>query len=340
MEKIKPKSEKILNPQKNKEDVPLDLSLRPQRLSEFIGQEKLKKNLEIFIAAAKKRNEVIEHILFCGGPGLGKTTLAFIIAQEMGAKIRITSGPAIERAGDLAAILTNLQEGEILFIDEIHRLNPLIEEVLYSSMEEYKLDLVVGRGPMAEALRIELPPFTLIGATTKPSLLTSPLRDRFGVSYSLDFYEIEDLEKIVLRSAKILNLSLEPQAIKEIAKRSRRTPRIANRLLKRVRDYAQVTEKEKIDLATAQKALDLLEIDDFGLTPTDRKLLRIIIEKFNGGPIGLKTLAAALGEEEETLEEIYEPYLIRLGFLDRTPRGRVATPAAKECFGQPKQALF
>lgn len=340
MEKIKSKSEKILNPQKNKEDIPLDLSLRPQRLSEFIGQEKLKKNLEIFIAAAKKRNEVIEHILFCGGPGLGKTTLALIIAQEIGAKIRITSGSAIERAGDLAAILTNLQEGEILFIDEIHRLNPLIEEVLYPSMEEYKLDLVVGRGPMAETLRIELPPFTLIGATTKPSLLTSPLRDRFGVNYSLDFYVTEDLEKIVARSAKILNLFLEPAAIKEIAKRSRRTPRVANRLLKRVRDYAQVKEKEKIDLATAKKALNLLEVDDFGLTPTDRKLLKIIIEKFNGGPTGIKTLAAALGEEEETLEEIYEPYLIRLGFLDRTPRGRVVTQTAKKYFGQPKQTLL
>lgn len=337
---MKTKLPKILSPQKIKDDQFLDLSLRPKKLSEFIGQEKLKKNLEIFIGAARKRNEVIEHILFCGGPGLGKTTLALIIAQELGVKIRITSGAAVERVGDLAAILTNLSEGEILFIDEIHRLNPLIEEILYSPMEEYCLDLIVGHGPMAETLRIELPPFTLIGATTRPSLLTSPLRDRFGVTYSLDFYEEEDLEKIVNRSAKILNLYLEKEAIKEIAKRARKTPRVANRLLKRIRDYAQVREKEKIDLSLTKEALDLLEIDEFGLTPADRKFLKIIIEKFQGGPTGIKTLSAAMGEEEETLEEIYEPYLMRLGFLDRTPRGRVVTQMAKEYFGQPKQTLL
>ncbi|MCX7778932.1 MAG: Holliday junction branch migration DNA helicase RuvB [Patescibacteria group bacterium] len=340
MEKIKNKLEKIFNPQKNKEDNFLDSSLRPKKLSEFIGQEKIKRNLEIFLKAAKKRNETVEHILFCGGPGLGKTTLAFIVAYELGAKIRVTSGSAIERAGDLAAILANLSEGEILFIDEIHRLNPLIEEVLYPSMEEYHLDLVVGRGPMAETLRIDLPPFTLIGATTRPSLLTPPLRDRFGVTYNLDFYEEKDLEKIVTRSAKILNLSLDQKAIQEIAKRARKTPRVANRLLKRVRDYAQVKEKEKIDLSLAKEALDLLEIDEMGLTPTDRKFLKIIIEKFQGGPTGIKTLAAALGEEEETLEEIYEPYLIQLGFLDRTPRGRIATQAAREYFGQIQQKLL
>jgi len=337
---MKSKSEKILSPKKVKEDISLDLSLRPKNLFEFIGQEKLKKNLEIFIGAAKKRNEAIEHVLFCGGPGLGKTTLSFIMAEEMKTKIRVTSGPAIKKAGDLASILTNLEEGEILFIDEIHRLNPLIEEILYPAMEVYALDLVVGRGPMAETLRIELPHFTLIGATTRPSLLTSPLRDRFGVTYSLDFYEEEDLEKIVARSAKILNLDLDQKAIKEIAKRARRTPRVANRLLKRVRDYAQVKEKEKIDLSVVKKALDLLEIDELGLTPIDRKYLKVIIEKFNGGPTGLKTLAAALGEEEETLEEIYEPYLMRLGFLDRTSRGRVVMPTAKEYLGFKKETLF
>jgi len=337
---MKSRLPKILIPQKIKEDQFLDISLRPKRLSEFIGQEKIKKNLEIFIGAAKKRKETIEHVLFSGGPGLGKTTLALIIAEEMKTKIRITSGPAIERAGDLAAILTSLNEGEILFIDEIHRLNPLIEEVLYPAMESYTLDLVVGRGPMAETLRIDLPRFSLIGATTRPSLLTSPLRDRFGVSYNLDFYEEEEIEKIIERSAKILEIRINREAIKEIAKRARKTPRVANRLLKRVRDFAQVKEKELIDQSVAKEALDLLEIDEFGLTQADRKLLKIIIEKFNGGPTGIKTLAAALGEDEETIEEIYEPYLMRLGFLDRTPRGRIATQVAKEYLGFKNNKLF
>lgn len=331
---------KILTPQKIKEDNFLDLNLRPKKFSEFIGQEKIKKSLEIFIKAAKKRNEIIEHILLCGGPGLGKTTLAFIIAQEMRTKIRITSGPAIERAGDLVAILTNLEEGEILFIDEIHRLNPLIEEILYPAMESYILDLVVGRGPMAESLRIELPRFCLIGATTRPSLLTPPLRDRFGISYNLDFYEDEEIEKIIARSAKILGINITQEAIKEIAKRSRKTPRVANRLLKRVRDFAQVKEKEIIDQSIVKEALELLEIDELGLTHADRKFLKIILEKFNGGPTGLKTLAAALGEDEETIEEIYEPYLMRLGFLDRTPRGRILTEAAKEYLGAKEKKLF
>lgn len=337
---MKTKLPKILTPQKIKEDQFLDINLRPKKLSEFIGQEKLKRNLEIFIGAAKKRNETIEHVLFCGGPGLGKTTLAFIIAEEAGTKIRVTSGPAIERAGDLAAILTNLEEGEILFIDEIHRLNPLIEEVLYPAMESYRLDLVVGRGPMAETLRIDLPRFCLIGATTRPSLLTSPLRDRFGVSYTLDFYEEAEIEKIITRSAKILEININQQAVKEIAKRARKTPRVANRLLKRVRDFAQVKEKEMVDQLVAKEALELLEIDELGLTQADRKLLKIILEKFSGGPTGIKTLAAALGEDEETIEEIYEPYLMRLGFLDRTPRGRITTQAAKEYLKVDNHKLF
>ncbi len=337
---MKQKIPRILTPQRIKEDNLLDLNLRPKSLSEFIGQEKLKKNLEIFITAAKKRKETIEHVLFCGGPGLGKTTLALIIAKEMQAKIRITSGPAIERPGDLAAILTNLNENEILFIDEIHRLNPLIEEILYPAMESYVLDLVVGRGAMAETLRIELPRFSLIGATTRPSLLTSPLRDRFGVIYNLDFYQEEEIEKIVTRSAKILKIKINQEAIKEIAKRARNTPRVANRLLKRVRDFAQVKEKEIIDRSVAKEALDLLEIDELGLTQTDRKLLKIILEKFGGGPTGIKTLSAALGEDEETIEEIYEPYLMRIGFLDRTPRGRVVTQAAKEYLGFKKSTLL
>jgi len=337
---MKTKLPKVLTPQKVKEDQFLDLNLRPKRLSEFIGQEKLKKNLEIFITAAKKRNEMIEHILFTGGPGLGKTTLALIIAEEIKAKIKIISGPAIERAGDLAAILTSLNEGEILFIDEIHRLNPSIEEILYPAMESYVLDLVVGKGAMAETIRIKLPRFSLIGATTRPSLLTSPLRDRFGMIYNLDFYKEEEIEKIIARSAKILNIKIDQSAIKEIAKRSRNTPRVANRLLKRVRDFAQVKEKEVIDQSVAKEAFELLEIDELGLTEADRRFLKIIAEKFNGGPTGIKTLSAALGEEEETIEEIYEPYLMRIGFLDRTPRGRVITDLAKEYLGIKKSTLF
>ena len=337
---MKIKLPKVLTPQKVKEDQFLDLNLRPKKLSEFIGQENLKKNLEIFITAAKKRNEMIEHILFTGGPGLGKTTLALIIAEEIKAKIKIVSGPAIERAGDLAAILTSLNEGEILFIDEIHRLDPSIEEILYPAMESYVLDLVVGKGVMAETLRIKLPHFSLIGATTRPSLLTSPLRDRFGVIYNLDFYKEEEIEKIIARSAKILNIKIDQLAIKEIAKRSRNTPRVANRLLKRVRDFAQVKEKEIIDQSVAKEAFNLLEIDELGLTESDRKFLKIIAEKFNGGPTGIKTLSAALGEDEETIEEIYEPYLMRIGFLERTPRGRIITQLAKEYLGIKKSTLF
>lgn len=334
------KSSNILAPKKAQEDQILDSNLRPQNLTDFIGQEKLKNNLHIFITAAKKRKEAPDHLLFYGNPGLGKTTLAFIIARELGANIKIVAGPSIERAGDLASILTSLVENDVLFIDECHRLSPMIEEILYPAMESYTLDIIAGKGLMAESLRIDLPHFTLIGATTRPSLLTSPLRDRFGATFCLDFYNEEEIGKIVLRSAKILKMNLDKEAIKEIAKRSRFTPRVANRLLKRVRDYAEVHDLEIINQNTVQKALDLLEIDIKGLTPSDQRLLKIIIEKFGGGPTGIKTLAAALGEDEETIEEIYEPYLMRLGFLDRTPRGRILTQAAKEYLGYSGKRLL
>lgn len=337
---MKTKLPKILAPKKIQDDQILDLNLRPKNLSEFIGQDKLKKNLEIFIGAAKKRNEAPDHLLFYGNPGLGKTTLALIMANELGANIKIITGPSIERAGDLASVLTSLAEKDILFIDECHRLSPVIEEILYPAMESYSLDLIVGKGLMAESMRIDLPHFTLIGATTRPSLLTSPLRDRFGATFCLDFYNEEEIGKIVSRSAKILKMILDQAAVKEVAKRSRFTPRVANRLLKRVRDYAEVHEVKEIGQELVQAALDLLEIDAMGLTPSDQRLLKIIIEKFAGGPTGIKTLSAALGEDEETIEEIYEPYLMRLGFLDRTTRGRVATPKAKEYLGHSGKTLF
>jgi len=331
---------KILAPKKAQEDQALDLNIRPQRLADFIGQDKLKKNLEIFIGAAKKRKEAPDHILFYGNPGLGKTTLAFIMAKEIGANLKIVAGPSIERAGDLASILSSLAENDVLFIDECHRLSPMIEEILYPAMESYSLDLMVGKGLMAESLRIDLPKFTLIGATTRPSLLTSPLRDRFGATFCLDFYNEDEIGKIISRSAKILNIRLDQGAVKEVAKRSRFTPRVANRLLKRVRDYADVHEIETIIQETVRQALGLLEIDEMGLTPSDQRLLKIIAEKFNGGPTGIKTLAAALGEDEETIEEIYEPYLMRIGFLDRTSRGRSLTSAAKEYLGYSNKQLF
>lgn len=310
------------------EDQGFDLSLRPKALSEFIGQQKVKDNLMIFMQAAKKRNEPIEHVLLHGPPGIGKTTLSHIIANEMGVHIRVTSGPAIEKAGDLGAIITNLEDGDILFIDEIHRLNRLIEEVLYPAMEEYALDIVVGKGPSAKTLRLELPKFTLIGATTKVHLLSSPLRDRFGNVYRLDFYEHDDIEKIICRSAEILGVAADTQALQEIAKRARRTPRIANRLLKRVRDYAQVKADGNITTAGAMEALQRLDIDEYGLDETDRKILTLIINKYHGGPVGLNTIAAAISEDQSTLEDVYEPYLLQLGFLARTPRGRVATEPA------------
>ncbi|MFH0818422.1 MAG: Holliday junction branch migration DNA helicase RuvB [Patescibacteria group bacterium] len=331
---MKPQDDqRIITPSVQEKDNNLDQTLRPQKLNDYIGQSKVKENLIIFMQAAKQRKEPIEHVLLHGGPGLGKTTLAHIIAKEMGVNVRITSGPAIERAGDLAAILTNLAEGDILFIDEIHRLNKIIEEVLYPAMEDYALDVVIGKGPSARTLRLDLPKFTLIGATTRISLISSPLRDRFSVQYKLNYYEHEEVEQIVNRAAKILSIELHEQAAKEIAKRSRYTPRIANRLLKRVRDYAQVHGTGVINEELAKSALAMLEIDDLGLDSVDRKILLTIIEKFSGGPVGLQTIAAATGEEVGTIEDIYEPFLMQLGFLSRTPRGRVVTAGGYKHLG-------
>ncbi len=323
----------IIKGEKSKEDQVLDLTLRPKTLEEFIGQKNLKENLKIFLKAAKQRKEPIEHVLLHGGPGLGKTTLSHIIAHEMKVAIKITSGPALERGGDLAAILTNLNDGDILFIDEIHRLNRLIEEILYPAMEEFGVDLILGKGPSAKTLRLNLPRFTLIGATTRPSLISSPLRDRFGMTLQLNFYELEDVEKIINRSAKILNIKITNNSIREIAKRSRFTPRVANRLLKRIRDFTQVHNHNLITESVIKEAFDLLEIDEVGLNPMDRKILKTLIEKFNGGPVGIKTLSVAINEELETLEEIFEPYLIQLGFLNRTLRGRVVTEKALQYLG-------
>ncbi|MCH7759153.1 Holliday junction branch migration DNA helicase RuvB [Patescibacteria group bacterium] len=333
------KSYNIITQQELPEDQGIDLTLRPKTLVDFIGQEKLKTNLKIFIKAAQGRQEPLDHILFHGSHGLGKTTISHIIAHEMGSEIQVTSGPAIERVGDLAAILTNLEDKGILFIDEIHRLNRSIEEILYPAMEEYALDLVVGKGPGAKILRLDLPHFTLIGATTRPSLLSPPLRDRFGLTHQLDFYQIEDIKKIIQRSANILNIELNDQAAQEIAKCSRFTPRVANRLLKRVRDFAQVKNKKIIDHALAVYALEMLEIDTMGLNSVDRRILTILISKFSGGPVGIKTLAIATGEDLDSLEEIYEPYLIRLGFLNRTLRGRMATDLAYQHLGYKKGML-
>lgn len=333
------KNHKIVSAEESAEDRTMDLTLRPKILKDFIGQEKMKENLKIFIQAAQQRKQPIEHVLLSGAPGLGKTTLAYIIAHEMNVNIRVTSGPAMERAGDLAAILTNLEDGDILFIDEIHRLNRMIEEVLYPAMEEFGIDLILGKGPSAKTLRLDLPQFTLIGATTRPSLLSSPLRDRFGANYQLNFYKIEDVEKIINRSAQILKIEITPEAAKEIAQRARFTPRVANRLLKRVRDFAQVRHQKIINDSVSKEALEMLEIDTAGLNPMDRKILQVLIEKFNGGPVGLKSLAIAAGEDVETLEEIYEPYLIQLGLLNRTPRGRMATENTYQHLGMKKGLL-
>ncbi|MBI2450306.1 MAG: Holliday junction branch migration DNA helicase RuvB [Candidatus Nealsonbacteria bacterium] len=311
----------------------LDLTLRPKTWAEYVGQEKLKRNLRIIIDAAKKRGEPLEHLLFYGNSGLGKTSLAHIIANEMAANIKMTSGPAIERAGDLAAIITNLSEGDILFIDECHRLNKLIEEYLYPAMEDFKLNIVIGKGPMANTMELPLPRFTLIGATTKAALISAPLRNRFGATFQLNFYELGDIEKIILRSSKILGVEIEPEAAKIIAQRSRFTPRVANRLLKRVRDFAQVEGQGKITEDIAKKSLGSLEVDELGLEFEDRKLLETLITKFDGGPVGLQTLAAAISEEQDTLLDMYEPYLMQLGFIERTAKGRLATRLAYQHLG-------
>ena len=305
-----------------------EIGLRPKTLREYIGQEKAKENLSVFIEAARKREEALDHVLLHGPPGLGKTTLAGIIAQEMGAGIRITSGPAIEKPGDLAALLTNLNEGDILFVDEIHRLNRSVEEILYPAMEDYALDIIVGKGPSANSIRLDLPKFTLIGATTRAGQLSAPLRDRFGVTLRLELYTPEELSRIVTRSAGILNVEIEPDGAYEIARRSRGTPRIANRMLRRVRDFAQVKADGVITAAVADEALCALEVDQLGLDSVDRRMLGAIIDHYNGGPVGLETLAATIGEEAVTLEDVYEPYLMQLGFLTRTPRGRCVTQKA------------
>lgn len=326
-------SDRLISTQSVASEEAIDRAIRPLSLSEYIGQETVSSQMQIFINAAKKRNEPLDHVLVFGPPGLGKTTLANIIAHEMGVNIRQTSGPVIERAGDIAAILTNLQQNDVLFIDEIHRLSPVIEEILYPAMEDYKLDIMIGEGPAARSIKLELPPFTLIGATTRAGLLTSPLRDRFGIVQRLEYYSVDSLTQIVSRSAQLLHVPAEVEGAREIARRSRGTPRIANRLLRRVRDYAEVKGRGIISKDIAQKALEMLDIDPLGFDVMDRKLLLAVIEHFGGGPVGVDSIAAAIGEEKGTIEDVLEPFLIQQGFLMRTPRGRMATSRAYEHFG-------
>jgi len=327
-------SDRVAVPQVRQSEAKLELSLRPKKLDDFIGQTKLKDNLRVFLSAAKKRDEPIEHVLLSGPPGLGKTTLAHIIAAEMGVHLVVTSGPAIERQGDLAAMLTNLKERDILFIDEIHRLHRTVEEVLYPAMEDYALDLVVGKGPGARSLRLDLPKFTIIGATTRLGMLSGPLRDRFGAIYRLNFYEVADIAQIITRSAGLLKISIEPAAVQTLASRARLTPRIANRLLKRVRDFAEVAGQKTITQSVAKAALDQLGVDQAGLDSLDQAFLRTVVDRFNGGPVGINAIAASIGEDENTLLDVVEPYLIQAGFIDRTARGRMATQKAYTQLGQ------